>query len=451
METRIRALVIFLAMILAVGPPGARPAAASVEGSAADGLAGGGQTPVGPTATSNPSAVTWGSRQNVGANYTWSYGSHLATTSSATKTYLHDVALTDRVGGKWADNNGPYVGVMYVRGNASGTSWGTPRRLNSSSQHGDAAVIATSGKYVYVTWFRITKYQNYNPEAPRTLYFRRNTGHGAADSWKTRLALTSTTGRVGYPSIAASGAFVYVAYTDADTGSIRLATSTDRGATWTTSTIGTTTGSIEEGGYEGNPSIAASGSNVVVSWLTDDGDGGPSVVVRVSTDHGANFDTPTTLDTSSTHVSSSAARDSRIGVAWPSADGVRFRLWTAGTWSDVQTVGPPPGRAYDYHYSPAIGFGTAGQVGIAWSACWNHCDTFDELTRVDLAWAESKDGGATWYDGQVVGSGGGSTWRINDAPSVLWPTAGKRIVAWNGWRAYYASYRMFLRVGSGTN
>lgn len=447
MRIRARVLVIALVM-LAVGAPAAQ--ARPVDGgdrlrnvtssAGADALG-----------TAGPSVVTWGTRQNVGPNYTWSYGEHLATTSSATKTYLHDVATTDRVGGEWADNNGPYVGIVYSRGNASGTSWGSPKRLNSSSQHGEGGVMATSGKYLYVAWFRITKWFNYDPDAPRTLYFRRNTSHGAADSWKARLALTSTSGRVGYPSIAASGTYVYVAYTDADTGSIRLAVSPDRGVTWTKSTIGTTTGEVD--GFEGNPSVAASGSNVVVSWLTDADEDGPSVMARVSIDNGTNWDTETALDTSSTNVPASAASGARIGVAWPVETGARFSLWTAGTWGTVEDVGPPTGngRTYADNYAPALAFGATGQVGVAWSACWNQCFDWDETTRVDLVWAESSDDGATWYDAQVVGSGGGSTWRVNDAPDVLWPSAGTRIIGWNGYGVFTANYRMFLRVGSGTN
>ena len=441
MQTRIRTLVMVLAGILAVGSPGARPAAAADQVSTAS--AG--------TVTASPSVVTWGSRQNVGANYTWSFGEHLATSSSATKTYLHAVATTDRVGGQWADNNGPYVGVNYVRGNASGTSWGTPKRLNATSQHGEGVVIAASGKYLYTSWFRITKWINYDPEAPRTLYFRRNTSHGAADSWKARVALTSTSGRVGFPSISAAGTYVYVAFTDSDTGNVRLAVSSDRGVTWSTSTVGTTTSTVD--GFEGNPSVAASGSNVVVSWLTDADEDGPSVMARVSIDNGANWDTATTLETASSNVPSSAASGSRIAVAWTTDAGARFSLSTAGTWGTVEDVSGPVGngRTYTANYGPALAFGGAGQVGIAWAACWNQCDSFEAATRVDLVWAESKDDGATWFDTQVVGSGGGATYRINDAPAVLWPSANKRILGWNGYSLASLNYRMFLRVGTGTN
>ena len=449
MRTRVRSLAFVLMAMLVVGPPTALAARPGVARGGADGLAGVATSPVGspPMGVGNPSAVTWGARQNVGGNYSWSFGTHLATTSSATKTYLHQVQMTDRVGGKWADNNGPYVGVNYVRGNASGSSWGTPFRLNSSSQHGEAAVIAASGKYVYAAWYRITKFYNYNPDAPRTLYFRRNTKHGGSDFWKARVTMTSTSGRVGYPSIAATGALVYVAYTDADTGDIRLGTSTDNGATWDDAAVGTTT-SIINNGFEGQPSVAAAGSNVVVSWLADDAS---SVVAIVSIDGGANWDDPTTIDASTTETPSSAARDSRGGVAWATDAGVSLRTWSADTWSDPVAVAPPPGlKEYSLHYSPALAFGAAGQVGIAWSSCWSECD-FNAETRVDQLWSESNDDGATWFDTQVVQSGAGNTWRLNDAGSVLWPTEGKRILGWNGYSLASLNYRMFLKVGSGTN
>ena len=451
MDTRARALVVVFATILAVGPLAARDTAAMIEGSGGDGLGGGGRTSItsAGSATGGASVVTWGARQKIAAK-TWSYGGHLATTTSATETFLHDVGTTDRVDGIPVDNNGPYLGVNYVRGDAGGTTWGTPFRVNSASQHGDGAVIATSDAYVYVSWFKRTRYQGYDPAAPRRLLFRRNTGHGDTASWDASLALTATGTRVGLLTMAASGSFVYVVYTDADHGDIRLSISNDHGVTWATSTIGTTTETRGTSGFEGGPSIAAAGSNVVVSWIADD-EG--SVVARVSTTGGSSWDSPSTLGVSSTYVTASAARDTRIGVLWMAEDGARFSLSAGGTWGDVRTVGPPSGngRTYKLHYQPALAFGDAGQVGVAWGACWQHCASFDGLTSFDLVWAESKDDGVAWYDTQVLGNGGGSKWRAHDSPAVLWPAAATRIVAWNGYRLAYPYRRMFLKIGSGTN
>lgn len=444
MKTSIRATVIVLGALLAVGQPAAlaRPATLNQTAAAEP-------SRVGALGVPGESVVQWSEWRNVGANYTWSYGSHLTTTSSATKTYLHDVASTDRVNGKWADNNGPYVGVNYVRGNAIGSSWGTPFRLNSKEQHGDGGAVAASGKFVYTTWYRITKWINYNPDAPRTLYFRRNTSHGAADSWKARLALTSTSGRVGSPSVAAAGTYVYVAYTDANTGSIRVARSSDRGVTWTKSTIGSTTFETFQG-FEGEPSISAVGSNVVVSWI---GDASFAVVARVSTNNGADWDTETVLAESSNGSNATAARDDRLGVAWTTDSGASVSLWATGTWGAATTAGPPAGngRTYSRDRQPALAFGEADLVGVAWTACWATCDGFESSTRDDLVWAESNDDGATWFAAQVVADGSESTYRINDAPSIVWRTADQRLVAWNGWHPTDGYYRMFLRAGVGTN
>ena len=38
---------------------------------------------------------------------------------------------------------------------------------------------------------------------------------------------------------------------------------------------------------------------------------------------------------------------------------------------------------------------------------------------------------------------------MNDWASVLWPSAAKRYVSWNGWRSGSASYRQYLRIGTG--
>jgi hypothetical protein len=438
---RIRAGSFLLATLLAVGP-------STVLGASAKGLEAAGNGGGGALGDLGDSGVSWGSKRNVGSNYTWSIGAHLARTSSATKSYLHEVATTDRVNGTWADNNGPYVGVNYVRGNATGSSWGTPFRVNPKSQHGDGGTIAASGKYVYVAWFRFTKFFNYDPEAARTLYFRRNTSHGASDSWKARVTLTSTTGRVGYPTIAAAGTYVYVAYTDSDAGSVQLAISPDRGVTWSTTTVGTTTEEIANG-FEAEPSVAAAGSNVIVSWV---GDSSFSVHARTSTNNGTDWDDEMLLSDSASGTNVAAARDTRMGVAWTDDNGARFRLWhEGGAWDDATTAGPPEdaGRTYGRHRAPAIAFGDAGQVGVAWTACWQSCDEFLGTTREDLVWAESNNGGAAWFNAQTVQTAG-STYRINDAASVLWPTAGQRVVAWNGWHVTDGFYRMFLKVGSAT-
>ncbi len=123
--------------------------------------------------------------------------------------------------------------------------------------------MTAAGSNVYAAWVSQTKLVAYDPKAPRVLYVRTNTNHGSTTAWQSAVRVSSATGRVDYPAIAASGNSVYVTYTDANTGNVRLATSRDRGATWTYRTLGvghvSSTGSNGRAAY---PSMAVSGTRV---------------------------------------------------------------------------------------------------------------------------------------------------------------------------------------------
>ena len=201
-----------------------------------------------------PSGVGWGSTYKAGPAYTWNSGGALARTVQSGTQRLHLAYATDRIGSKWARDAGPYAGVYYTR-STSGSTWSTPKRLNSTSQHATIAALAASGSRVYAAWVTQTRIYRYSPTAPRVLYLRVNTNHGASASWKTAIRLTSKTGRVDVPTIAASGNDVHVAWTDSVSGAIKVASSRDRGASWKTTSIGSTTESTKSGRW-GEPAVA---------------------------------------------------------------------------------------------------------------------------------------------------------------------------------------------------
>ena len=159
------------------------------------------------------------------------------------------------------------TGVMYPRSGNDGATWTAAVRLNPATQHGDQAKVATSGKSVYVAWISQKRWVGWSGSLARTLYVRANANHGTG-TWGSIKRLTSLTGRVGTPTIAASGANVYVAYTDSVTGSVKLAISRDRGATWSTVALGATTASSSSGRF-GVPVVSATGTLVVVSWTAN--------------------------------------------------------------------------------------------------------------------------------------------------------------------------------------
>ena len=243
-----------------------------------------------------------------------------------------------------------------------------------------------------------------------------------------------------FPTVAASGNDVYVAYTNSNTGAVRLAISHDRGATWKTRTIGSTTASSSLGRI-GYPSVAVSGANVVVAWATD---GSGSVSARRSADRGSSWSGVEAVTDGSTGVVSAAARGSRIAIAWSTGSEIHARVADGGTWGPDRLVGGigPEGQ---YAYSPAIVLQGSSRLAVAWSE-----QLQGDFPWSSLKWTESADDGAHWFETQVLASTGSSSRRSNDWPSVLWPSEATRQVLWSGWTANTINYRLYFRAGTGT-
>ncbi len=401
--------------------------------------------PLTATGVTPVSAVAWGTTIT-GPNFAWNNGQSLARTATTTATYLHATYTTDRVSGSWVDDNGPYAGINYVRSSNGGSTLTTPKRLNPSTQHGSRGSLAASGSYVYATWVSTTRWVAFQPTAPRVLYLRRGSNHGSSTGWGTIKRLTSLTGRVDFPTVAASGANVYVAYADSASGSVKVRISRDRAATWTTATLGSTGWSTTSGKI-GVPRIAASGNTVIVSWI---GNASGAVKARVSTDAGATWGPATGLSASSTDMAAVAALGTRAAVAWTNGSSAIVRTWSAGAWSTPKSTGTPTGATYTHTYGPAVALNGASGLAVAWSGCVTSCETWTSSTRANLLWSESRDSGATWFAGQVIGSSGASpSRRYNDYPSILWPSATVRHVLWNTGTAATDAYRLLLRTGTG--
>ena len=397
------------------------------------------------TGTTPVSKVAWGTTRS-GPGYSYNLGQSLARSVSSSATYLHATYTTDRVSGAWVDDNGPYAGINYVRTSNRGSTFTTPKRLNSTKQHGSRGSLAASGKYVYATWVSTTRWIAYRPTAPRVLYLRRNSNHGAKTSWNTTKRLTSLTGRVDFPTVAAAGANVYVVYTDSATGSVKVKISRDRAATWKTVTLGSTALSTPSGRY-GIPRIAASGNTVVVAWLSNSSG---AVRARVSTDAGRTWSATGGLTGSSTDLPAVAAAGTRAAVAWTDGSSAVVRTWSAGAWSSPRSIPPPTGAAFTHSYGAAIALSGSAGIGVAWTGCVTTCETWSSATRANLVWSESRDGGASWFAGQVIGSSSASSARrYNDYPSILWPSATVRHVLWNAGTAGTNAYRIVLRTGTG--
>lgn len=398
-------------------------------------------------------AVDWGPVRQVGAAYTYNYGGSLARSTKDSTSYLHAAYTDTFIGGEFINDDGPFAGVYYRRGNASGSDWGTPKRLNPATGHADYGTVIASGRNVYAAYVSIEHWTDYDPAEPRTITVRMNNNHGAASSWLSRKS-QFVGNRVDRPAMAPWSPRGFVmTYTNADTGDIVVATCPDltvgevgcAGAD-----VGTTTRlafDIEDG-YEGLPVVAVSGGTIAVAWL-DAPDGGVSYVKKVNA--GAWSD-PAPLTSEFAEGLSAAAKGGKFAFAWTDDDGVRLRMWSTGGGLDpIRTVATvSTGATYKAAYSTAIALAGADTVGVAFAACRRDDCLGGASTGVDLRWRQSGNDGSTWGTASTVASyAAGSSRRINDFPSVVMSSTTKRYVMFNALSASFESYRILLRAGTG--
>jgi hypothetical protein len=385
--------------------------------------------------------IGWTAAHLAGPSYTWNDGFGLGRTRTSTGQYLHAIGTTDRVGGKWVTNTTPKMGVVYTR-STTGTTWSSAVRLNPSTQHGYWASLAASGTGVYAVWVSSAKVYGMSATAPRVMYFRRSTSHGASGTWSTAKRVTSTTGRIDAPVVAASGFTVLIAWTDAATGSIKVAVSKDRGSTFKILIVGTTTRSNGLG-RSGLPVIAVSGTTAIVAWLTSSNGG---IRARLSANGGSSWGTATvTSNAGLNSVPAVAAASGRAALAFSTGTDLYVRVWK-GSWSGFMPI-DPGGSMPELNYAPALAFNGTSNLAVAWAACRNDCSSTTSSTRVDLLWAETKTNGAAWSAGQAVALGFETSSRhVNDFVSILWST--KRELVWNGWTPGTNAYRLYHKSGT---
>ncbi|MEX0990804.1 MAG: hypothetical protein WD004_00840 [Actinomycetota bacterium] len=377
----------------------------------------------------------------------------IAASNNGTTHYLHSLTFSDKPPG---DSSNTYVsyttdcstkndpltgtppycsGVYYTRSSDSGATWTggdvgvDAKRVGPGTLHITRGGIAASGQYVYVVYVTTVGYwSSMCAKDARVLYVVRNTDYGASGSWDTPIQLTSSSGRVDYPSIAASGTNVYVVNTDSDTGKIMFHRSTNNGSTFASQGIGFTQNTYDNNtspgspgcpspptpdgleGFDGAPVVAGDGTTVGAAWVRSTGG---KVVAKLSSDNGVTWpggthgssctDSPTSCTQNltpsgalgpqdGTHAAQRrgaidiAASSNRVVFAWKDTTGairpkgVYTKSYTvSGGWAAPRlvaclTTSSPCGSAplpstYNDAFSPAIGlWGTTG-IGLAFSAC----------------------------------------------------------------------------------
>jgi hypothetical protein len=398
-------------------------------------------------------AVAWGPQRTV-ADWSWSTGSSLAVTGSGSSLVVHELLSSDFVDGQFATDHGPYEGVFLASSRDRGQSWSGPVRVSQAGKHADRGALAGDGQRLYAVWVSRASYDNYSPSGRRVLYFRANDAAGSGGGWGPTVRLSKTKGRVDQASVAAGGGRVYVVWTDSVSGDVRLALSPDGGKTWKRSVLGKAKASDPTGeGRVGLPSVAAAGPNVGVSWLaTSNG----IVKARLSTNGGRAWHPPITLASSGGAANegspSVAGVGDRLAFAWTTPSGVWVKTWSGGSWSAVRQVTAFGGSSiYSGGYDVAVSLTGTDAVGVAWSACRSaRCATTSALTRTNLLWSQSLDGGVTWSGASLVHGANVAGQQINDGASIAWLDPSTRLLTYSGSVSGLTTYRLYSRVGSGT-
>jgi hypothetical protein len=392
-----------------------------------------------------PSAEDWSQPLPVRGSGT-NAGGGLARTTSATAEYLHVVYSGATVYGIPVADGGPYRPVAYTRSITDGATWRAPQRLNPSNRHGTDPTVAGSGSTVYAAWIDVA-HASTTGDGPRILYVRVNSTYGIGQ-WRTAVRLSPSSGRVMGPRVAAAGSYAYVAYTDASTGSVKVAVSRNRGASWATTTLGSTTRG-SSGARDAGVGIAADGSQVLVTWLSSTSG---TVKARASLNGGSTWASTATVGTGADAGTSTSAtiRGTAGAVAWVDGATVGYAAtksgaritsssWTLGTYG----VDYLP-RAYLGVRSVAAAIRSVGHVSVAIEACYGSCDPASVAYRTDILWRE-----AAYLSSQVViGSVDGS--RSVARPSVVYATSTLRYVLTTTQDAGTGTERLVLSAGIGT-
>jgi len=251
--------------------------------------------------------------------------------------------------------------VYFRRSTDGGATWQAAQKLSNNSgwDEGEQLDLAINGANVYVAWCD-------GSPGNAEIFFRRSIDSGA--TWKEVKRITTNDGPSTAPAVAASGANVYLVWTQGFIGEdpeIFFRKSVDNGATWQAAKrLTTNTGTSRE------PAVAVSGANVYVAW-EDNSVGNDEIYVRKSTDSGATWQNAKRLtnNTGSSSQPALAVMNANVYVAW-----------NDGT----------PGNSEIY-------FRRSEDGGATWKAAKRFTYTADETLYVDLA-VSGANVYAVWHD-----------------------------------------------------
>jgi M6 family metalloprotease-like protein len=189
-------------------------------------------------------------------------------------------------------------------------TWSGDMRLTNAASESNTnwghTALATVSYNVYATW---DDYRDGNWE----IYFKRSVNWGS--TWVADVRLTSNTANSWYPSIAAYGSYVYIAWQEYRDGNweIYLRRSENFGVSWPYGDQRLTNNNMTST----RPSVAVYGRYVYVVW-EDNRAGNPEIYFKRSTDNGLNWgaDTRLTINASGSYLPNVAAYGAYVHVVW---------------------------------------------------------------------------------------------------------------------------------------
>ena len=189
--------------------------------------------------------------------------------------------------------------IYYRRSLDCGVSWGPETRLTNAQGSSSCPSVAVSGSYVHLTWsdFR---------DGEEEIYYKRSTDGGS--SWEPDLRLTYSPGLSEWSSMAVSGSDVYVVWWDNRSGgtAIYYIRSTDSGVQWFPDTC------LSQASADSWASVTASGTTVHVVW-----DERPGIVYyKRSSDRGTSWSPTIQLSSQTAMAPCIASSDSLLHVSW---------------------------------------------------------------------------------------------------------------------------------------
>jgi hypothetical protein len=278
----------------------------------------------------------------VSSNYGASLGSAIRMSTNAGNSYNPSVAADgSHVYVAWQDDT-PVTGSgtgyeVWLRASSNnGATFNSPIRISTNTYDSVSPSVAASGSYVYVAWEDYTPVAGSGGEPEIWMRVSANSG----TSFGSPVRLSSNAYMSLYPSVAASGNYVYVVWQDhtpvvgsGGAPEVWMRVSSNNGAVF-----GSAVRMSTNTGYSDYPHVAASGSNVYVTWQDNTpvtGSGGDfEVWLRASSNNGATFGSAIriTTNTGSSVYPTVAASGSVAYVAWEdstpvSGSGTAPEIW----------------------------------------------------------------------------------------------------------------------------